>query len=128
MGVQSYRDLGVWQQAMDFAAQAYELTSDFPDREKYGLTSQLRRSAVSVPSNIAEGHSRDSTCEFLHYFSITMGSLSEAETQVLLAARLGYAASESVESILETSDHLGRQLRNLQKSLKAKLPPRSSSP
>lgn len=121
MSIQSYRDLRVWELAMDCVADIYLLTNEFPDCEKYSLTNQLRRASVSVPSNIAEGHSRDSTREFLHHISIAMGSLCEAETQILLAVRLGYAMSVQVEPLLEKCDHLGRQLRNLQKSLKAKL-------
>ena len=121
MVVQSYRDLRVWQLAMDFVVEVYEATNSFPDREKYGLSSQLQRAAVSIPSNVAEGHSRASTREYLHHISIAMGSLSELETQLLIAARLGYISAEQISAFVETSDHLGRQLRNLQKSLRAKL-------
>jgi four helix bundle protein len=91
MSVQSYRDLRVWQLAMDFVAGIYELTKEFPDRERYCLISQLQRSAISIPSNIAEGHARDSTREFLHHISIAMGSLSEAETQILLSLSSSFA-------------------------------------
>ena len=121
MVVQSYRDLRVWQLAMDFVVEVYEATNSFPDRETYGLSSQLQRAAVSIPSNVAEGHSRASTREYLHHISIAMGSLSELETQLLIAARLGYISAEQISAFVETSDHLGRQLRNLQKSLRAKL-------
>ena len=114
--------------AMDFVAAVYQLTGSFPSGERYGLTSQLQRSAISIPSNIAEGHSRDSTREFLHHISIAIGSMSEAETQIMLAVRLGYTTQDTIEPLLETSDHLGRQLRNLQKSLKTKLESRAPSP
>ena len=85
--VRSYRDLVVWQRAMELAQAVYELTGTWPREEIYGLTSQVRRAAVSVPSNIAEGQGRASTKEFLNYLSIAYGSLMECETQALLAER-----------------------------------------
>jgi four helix bundle protein len=118
--VQSYRDLVVWQQAMDLAALVYNLTREFPKHEQYGLTSQLCRAAVSVPSNIAEGHARDSTKEFLHHVSFAMGSLAEVETQVLLAERLGYLKPDTTNSTTSKTAELDRRLRSLQQSLKAK--------
>lgn len=119
--VQSYRDLIVWQQAMDLAALVYNLTREFPKHEQYGLTSQVCRAAVSVPSNIAEGHARDSTKEFLHHVSFAMGSLAEVETQILLAERLGYLPSDIVNSTITKTAELGRRLRSLQQSLKSKV-------
>jgi four helix bundle protein len=118
--VQSYRDLIVWQQAMDLAALVYNLTREFPKHEQYGLTSQLCRAAVSVPSNIAEGHARDSTKEYLHHVSFAMGSLAEVETQVLLAERLGYLSTDASNTTLTKTAELGRRIRNLQQALKAK--------
>ncbi len=119
--VQSYRDLIVWQQAMDLAALVYNLTREFPKHEQYGLTSQLCRAAVSVPSNIAEGHARDSTKEYLHHVSFAMGSLAEVETQILLAERLGYLTSDAVNAAITKTAELGRRLRSLQQSLKSKV-------
>lgn len=117
----SYRDLEVWQLGMDMVASAYELTNEFPPREMYGLTSQLRRSAVSVPANIAEGHARDSTKEFLHHISFSMGSLAEVETHLLIAERLKFVQQEQIIPLLELCGRIGRMLRSLQKSLKRKL-------
>jgi four helix bundle protein len=93
MQIQHYKDLIVWQKAMDLAEQIYLLSHSFPREELYGLTSQIRRAAVSVPSNIAEGHARQSTAEFKNFLSIALGSLAEVDTQQLLAQRLLYIAS-----------------------------------
>lgn len=86
--VQSYRDLRVWQVSMDLVELIYEQTAALPDEERYGLSSQMRRAAVSIPSNIAEGHTRTSSKEFLHYLSIAQASLAELETQLEIAVRL----------------------------------------
>ncbi len=88
--IQSYRDLDVWQRAMDFAVELYSITKAFPSSEVYGLTSQMRRAAVSIPSNIAEGRSRKSTPEFSKFLTIAYGSLAEIQTQIEPAARLQY--------------------------------------
>jgi four helix bundle protein len=117
MSVTSYRDLKVWQQAMALAKAVYELTSVFPKAEIYALSSQLQRAAVSIPSNIAEGHARQSPGDFARYLSIAMGSAAELETQLLLAQELGYTTSERVSKLLESSAEVGRMLRGLQKSL-----------
>jgi four helix bundle protein len=81
--VKSNRDLIVWQKAMDMVVAVYQVTNDFPDHERFGLTGHTRKSAISVPSNIAEGHARNSTREFLHHLSIAQGSRAETETQLL---------------------------------------------
>jgi four helix bundle protein len=117
MSVTSYRDLKVWQQAMAVAKAVYELTSVFPKTEIYALSSQLQRAAVSIPSNIAEGHARQSPGDFARYLSIAMGSAAELETQLLLAQELGYTTPERVSKLLESSAEVGRMLRGLQKSL-----------
>ena len=88
--VNGYRDLLVWGRAMDLVVETYRLTEAFPREEKYGLVQQLRRAAVSVPSNIAEGHGRDHLGDYLHHLSIANGSLMEVETQVLIAGRMAY--------------------------------------
>ena len=88
--MRSYRDLVAWKKAMDLVERVYVCTADWPSSEKYGLISQIRRAAVSVPSNIAEGQGRQSPREFLHHLSIAYGSLMEVETQLLIGERLGY--------------------------------------
>jgi four helix bundle protein len=112
-----YRDLLVWQKSFDLANDVYEATSSFPKDEIYGLTSQIRRASVSIASNIAEGAARNSTKEFLHFISITKGSLAEIETQLLLAERRGYLASASLERILKQTDEISRMLTGLKRKL-----------
>ena len=90
MAVRHFTDLIVWQKAMDLAEEVYRLSRAFPKEELYGLTSQLRRAVVSVPSNIAEGQARQGTAEFLNFLSIAQGSLAEVDTQLLLAQRFQY--------------------------------------
>jgi four helix bundle protein len=119
--VRSYQQLDVWQLGMDIVEDIYRLTADFPQHEMYGLRSQLRRAAVSIPSNIAEGHARDSTKEFLHHISIALGSTAEAETQLILSGRLQYLTTPILDGIMPRMDRLGRMLGGLQRSLKAKL-------
>jgi four helix bundle protein len=121
--IQSYQDLKVWQAGMDIVVEVYRMTRRFPREEVYGLSAQLRRAAVSLPSNIAEGHARQSTREYLHYTSIALGSLAELETQVLAAIRLDYLDASDAESLLTLADSEGKMLRGLQKSLRNKLAP-----
>jgi four helix bundle protein len=121
MSVSSYRDLKVWQLGMEVAEQVYRLTAEFPKSEIYGLSSQMRRAAVSIPSNIAEGQGRDSTKEFLHFLAIAFGSLCELETQLLLARRFSYLSDKDLQSILATLTATSKTTRGLQKSLKLKL-------
>jgi len=121
MAVQSYRQLITWQKAMELVKQIYNLTKSFPKEEIYGLTSQIRRAAVSVPSNIAEGQGRDSTKEFIHHLSIAYGSLMEVETQVLIAESLNYLKSEETSLILEKTAEVGRIINGLSHSLKQKI-------
>ncbi len=92
MSVRCYQELFVWQRAMDLVVRVYEVTESFPHKEQFGLTNQLRRAAVSIPSNIAEGQGRQTTRDFLTYLSIARGSLQEVETQILIATRLDYIA------------------------------------
>ncbi len=117
--VRSYRDLRVWQQSMDLAEETYRATEQFPEHERYGLVSQLRRAAVSVASNIAEGHPR-SRRDYVRYLVIASGSLSEMETQLVLSARLGFLSREQAEHLLEVCDHIGRMLGSLRRSLRAR--------
>jgi four helix bundle protein len=115
MTVKRYNDLIAWQKAMDLVEQIYMITRSFPKEELYGLTSQLRRAAVSIPSNIAEGHCRNGRREFVHHLSIALGSFGEVETQVIVAQRLGYLADSS--STLELASETGRILVGLMHSL-----------
>ncbi|MGB1540555.1 MAG: four helix bundle protein [Rickettsiales bacterium] len=118
--IQHYRQLAVWQKSMDFADAVYDACSSFPKEELYGLTSQLKRSAISVPSNIAEGAARQGTGEFLQFLSIAKGSLAELETQVILAQRRQFLSKEDMENLLEQADEISRMLSGLQRSLKTK--------
>jgi four helix bundle protein len=113
MSIESYRDLRVWQEAMDLAEASYRFSSTFPRDEMYGLTSQIRRAAVSVPANIAEGYGRDSKGSYVQFLRVAQGSLKELETHVLLAQRLHLARADSTETILSACDALGRMLRSL---------------
>ena len=117
MAVQSYRELVVWQRAMDLVLETYQLTWQFPKEELYGLTSQVRRSAVSVPSNIAEGQGRGVGAEFAHHLRISQGSLQEVETQLILAERLQYIRPADLQPVLATAAEVGRLNRGLQKTL-----------
>jgi len=121
MSIDSFRDLKVWQSGIDLAEEVYRLTQSFPKQEMYGLSSQMQRAAVSIPSNIAEGHGRDSTKEFLHFLSVALGSLFELETQLTLAGRLGYLDKGELENVLSRMDEISRMMRGLQKSLSSKL-------
>ncbi len=121
MSINSYRDLKVWQVSMNLVEQVYRLTHNFPKQEVYGLASQIQRAVVSVPSNIAEGHARDSTKEFLHHLSIALGSLAELETQLILTEQLAYIERKDLEVVLLKTNETGKMLRGLQKALKAKL-------
>ncbi len=123
MTVNSYRDLDVWRLAMMLAENVYLTTRAYPNKETYALSNQLQRAAVSVPSNIAEGHARGYTKDYLRFIAIAMGSLAEVETQLELSARLGYINEIELGKLLITTDELGRMLRGLRKSLHAKLIP-----
>ncbi len=114
----SYRDLVAWQKAMDLVTTVYQITASFPKEELYGLTSQLRRAAVSVPSNIAEGQGRRGVAEFRHFLRQASGSLMELETQVMIAERLRYLSPESANHVLDRSAEVGRVLNGLINSLK----------
>jgi four helix bundle protein len=120
MSIQSYQDLQVWQNGMDLAEQAYQLTKPFPKEELFGLTSQIRRAATSIPANIAEGWGRQTTGEFRQFLHNAQGSLRELETHLLLALRLNLATNDQIQPLLEKCELLGRQLINLLRSLSAK--------
>jgi len=121
LAINTYRDLKVWQRAMDLVETVYRLTSKFPKSEVYGLSSQLQRAAVSIPANLAEGHDRDSTREYLHHIAYSVGSLAELETLVIISSRLGHISAEEIGPLSIDCQVIGRLLRGLQRSLRAKL-------
>jgi four helix bundle protein len=110
---QNYRDLIVWQRAMDVVEGVYRLTKASPREEMYGLTSQSRRAAVSVAANIAEGQGRGGKAEFARFLWIAYGSLRELETHLIIALRLEFAAGNEIERLLEKASEVGRILRGL---------------
>ena len=120
MEIKNYRDLRVWQNGMDLVVTVYEVSEKFPSRELYGLMSQVRRAAVSVPSNIAEGHTRESTKEYLYHLSIAQASLAEVETQIEIAFRLKYCSQEELNRIQTNCTSLSKQLYSLRNALQAK--------
>jgi four helix bundle protein len=115
--VRTHKDLDIWVRGINFVEQIYKATKKFPREEIYGLTSQIRRAAVSYPSNIAEGAARSSTKEFIQFLYIALGSLSEIETQIIIAVKLGYL---SADKLLEEVESLRRMTLNLIKYLKTK--------
>lgn len=121
MPVQNYRDLIVWQKAMGLVKLVYELTKKFPKEELFGLTSQIRRAVVSVPSNIAEGQGRNSTKEFLRHLFIAYGSLMETETQNLIAEMQAYITADERKEVMLKSAEVGRLINGLVNSLERKL-------
>jgi len=115
---QTYKDLIAWQKAMELITRIYEMTRAFPREELYGLTSQLRRAAVSVPSNIAEGQARYSHAEFHHFLRNAKGSLAEVETQIQIACNLKCTSEERKNALLEATAELGKILNALLDSVK----------
>jgi four helix bundle protein len=116
----SYRELVAWRKAMSFVTVIYETTRIFPAEERYGLTNQLRRAAVSVPSNVAEGQARSSQKEFHHFLTIARGSMAEIETQLFLAKDLQYLSAPKCDFVLATANELGRILNGLIASIKSR--------
>ena len=117
--IQSFRDLDVWQRAMDLSVECYRLTSVFPKHELYGLTSQTRRAATSIPSNIAEGHARQ-TAVYRNHVSIALGSQAELDTVLELAIRLGYVSVEQMAVVTSQLQNVGRMLHRLFAALERK--------
>lgn len=117
--IESYKDLIVWQQAMDLAVAVYDATRSWPKEELYGLTSQSRRAATSIPANIAEGYARESRATYQNFLRIAQGSLKELETHLLIAERVGVASKDSVAPLITQSDSVGKLLRLLIRRLTA---------
>jgi four helix bundle protein len=118
--LKSFRDLEVWNLSMDLTIQIYAVTSEFPKHEIYGLSSQMRRAAVSTPSNIAEGSVRSTRKDFRQFVLIARGSNSELQTQLMIAHRLGYGLEPQVDEALRLSQQVGRMLSGLSRFLKTK--------
>ncbi len=117
MTINSFRDLRVWQAGMDLVEEVYRLSQRFPSSEIYGLTSQMRRSAVSIPSNIAEGHTREHSKEYLNHLSIAQASLAELQTQIEIASRLQYVLQEEANQALGQAISLSKQLYALRNAV-----------
>ena len=115
--IESYRDLKVWQRAMDLAVLVYGLTAAFPKQEQFGLTAQSRRAAASVAANIAEGYGRSTKAAYLNFLRIAQGSLKETETHLILAGRVGLCTELRLATVLTEAEEIGRMLRALIVSL-----------
>lgn len=115
----NYKELKVWQKSIDLTIELYEVLSGFPADERFGLISQIKRSSVSIPSNIAEGAGRSSGKEFKHFLSISLGSSFEIETQIIVANKLGLLDDNKMESITNKISEIQKMIFNLERSIKA---------
>lgn len=118
--IRDFRDLEVWQRAVDLVVESYRITKTFPSEERYGLSAQVRRAAVSVPSNIAEGRGRFGLRSFLYHLSVSSGSLMELETQFVIAERLEYLLPTEARRLLEKTAEVRRLLAGMIRALRAK--------
>ena len=116
-----YKDLTVWQKAMDLTVEIYRLTQNLPKEELYILTNQLRRAAVSIPSNIAEGNGRASTGDYVRFLTMARGSIAEVETQLLICVRLEYLTQEDIDGTLSLMDETGKMLNAIIKKLRSSI-------
>lgn len=116
--VRGHRDLRVWQRSVDLAMYVYKATETFPRHEIYGMVAQMRPGAVSVPSNIAEGHGRDHLGDYLHHLSMANGSLMELDTHLVIASRLGYLTEDAARQLFDQGAEVARMLAGLTRSLK----------
>lgn len=117
--IESYRDLRVWNEAMDLAVECYELTRLFPREEAFGLTAQIRRADASVPANIAEGYGRNSAGSYVQFLRNAQGSLKELETHLILSGRVGLARSAAASALLAKTETIGKMLRSLIRSIQS---------
>ena len=118
MSMRTHKDLEVWKEAVQLVTQIYEVIKGFPKEELYGLISQIRRSAVSIPSNIAEGAARNSEKEFIQFLYISLGSLSELETELIISKNLGYLKDEKEITLMQQIDSIRKMLSGLIHSIK----------
>src|SRR5438034_3979771 len=125
--VRGYRDLIVWQDSMDLVVAIYRITATFPKEERYSLVDQLRRAAVSVPSNVAEGHGRSRTGDYLRHLSVSVGSLREVETQVQIARRLEYITEEDQRQLLDSCNAIAKMRGGLIRFLRRPVESRAGS-
>ena len=131
MALKTYRDLDVWQAAMDLVEATYTLTKGLPREERFGLTSQMQRAAISIPANIAEGYGRSHRGDYLHHLSVARGSLMELETHLLIAVRLGFVRREQMIEPWQLTQRVGQMLHRLISSLQPRTPkpaPQDPSP
>ncbi len=122
---QSFRDLQVWHKGIELTEMIYFLTAEYPKHEMFGLTSQMRRAAVSIPSNIAEGSARTSRKDFRNFIAIAKGSACELQTQLFISRRLNYISEQDLQRCEALTDRVARMLSGLSKALKQPLPPRT---
>lgn len=120
MRIKNYKDLIVWQKSRLLVKEIYKITKNFPEDEKFGLTSQVRRAAISIVSNIAEGHSRNSTKDYIRFVSMAIGSISEVEAQLIVASDLKFIEYKSNEHIFALINEIQKMLHSLRNSLKPK--------
>ena len=118
--LRNYKDLQVWQKAYQLCLEVYKATGEFPKHELYGITAQLRRAAVSIPSNIAEGYGRKTTKEYIQFLYVAYGSICELETQILLSGDLGYLSPEVLKKLQDGIAEVERMLKALINSLQKK--------
>lgn len=118
--IRTYQDLTVWQAGMDLATAAYRLTKGFPREEQFGMTSQIRRAAASIPANIAEGYGRESRNDYIRFLKIAQGSLKELETHLLLAARVDLTTPAAIAPLLQQTEAVGKMLWALIRALERK--------
>jgi len=118
MPIYTYRELNAWTESFEFVIAIYQETASFPIEERYGITSQLRSAGVSIPSNIAEGEGRKSAKEFRHFLFIALGSLLEAETQILIAKSLGFLKANQADKLMMLAAEVGRLINGLARSLR----------
>jgi four helix bundle protein len=128
MPLNSYRDLEVWQKALDLIVECYQRTRSFPTDERFGLTAQIRRAAVSVASNIAEGHERRHLGDYLRHISMSRGSVAEIETQFTAAEQLRYVGPRQLAKVFLLCDDISRMLTRLRRSLEASRPSAHRAP
>ena len=119
--IKYFKDLTVWQKAMELVAEVYLLVKKLPNEELFALSDQIRRSSISIPSNIAEGQARNSVKEFIHFLAIAKGSKAELETQLLLCVKINYLNNTEIENAINLIQEIGKMLNALQNSLKTKI-------